>query len=96
MSVKLAYNKISKSLDGIVNKLENVPKEAFVEFVKDTPIRSGNARRKTKLNGNKIIAGYNYAKKLDEGFSKQAPDGMTKPTEDFIKKRVAQIMRGKR
>lgn len=96
MSIKLVNNKISKSLDGIVRKLESVPKEAFVEFVKDTPIRSGNARRKTKLRGNKIIAGYNYAQKLDEGFSKQAPDGMTKPTEDFIKKRVAQIMRGKK
>ena len=58
-------------------------------------MRSGNARRKTRLSGNKIIAGYNYAQKLDEGYSRQAPDGMTKPTEEFIKKRMTQIIKGK-
>ena len=95
MSVILKSNKLTPSLKSIQKKLDNLPNEAFVQFVKDTPIRSGNARRKTKLIGNKIVAGYNYAKKLDEGFSKQAPDGMTAPTEDFIKKRIAQILKGK-
>ena len=79
----------------MLQKIDKLPREAYQEFVKDTPIRSGNARRKTKLSGNKIIAGYNYAQKLDEGFSKQAPDGMTKPTEEFIKKRMTQIIKGK-
>ena len=72
-----------------------MPNEAFAEFVKDTPIRSGNARRKTKLSGNKIVADYAYAQKLDEGYSKQSPDGMTKPTEEFIKRRMKQILLGK-
>ena len=94
MSVKIKNN-ISKSINGILQKIDHLPKEAYAEFVKDTPIRSGNARRKTKLSGNKIIAGYNYAQKLDEGFSRQAPDGMTKPTEEFIKKRMTQIIKGK-
>ena len=79
----------------MLQKIDKLPREAYQEFVKDTPIRSGNARRKTKLSGNKIIAGYNYAQKLDEGFSRQAPDGMTKPTEEFIKKRMTQIIKGK-
>jgi hypothetical protein len=95
MSVTLTVNKITSSLKNIQKKLDNLPKEAFTEFVKDTPIRSGNARRKTKLNGNTITAGYAYAKRLDEGYSPQSPDGMTKPTEDFIKKRMAQILKGK-
>ena len=95
MSVTLKSNKLTPSLRAIQKKLARLPKEAFVQFVKDTPIRSGNARRKTKLIGNKIVAGYNYAQKLDEGFSKQAPDGMTAPTEDFIKNRIAQILKGK-
>lgn len=94
MSVKIKDN-ISKSIDNILRKIDDLPQEAYREFVKDTPVRSGNARRKTRLSGNKIIAGYNYAQKLDEGYSRQAPDGMTKPTEEFIKKRMTQIIKGK-
>jgi hypothetical protein len=95
MSVTLNVNTMSSSLKRIQKKLAQVPKEAFKEFVSDTPIRSGNARRKTKLKGQTIVADYPYAKRLDEGYSKQSPDGMTKPTEAFIKKRVAQILKGK-
>jgi hypothetical protein len=94
MSVTIKDN-ITSSLQRVNKQINNLPKEAFTQFVKDTPIRSGNARRKTKLSGNKIIAGYNYAQKLDEGFSKQAPEGMTKPTEQFIEKRMAEILRKK-
>ena len=86
---------MTSSLKKIQRKIDNLPKEAFTEFVKETPIRSGNARRRTKLNGNRITAGYAYAKRLDEGYSKQSPEGMTKPTEDFIQKRMAQILKGK-
>jgi hypothetical protein len=95
MSVTLNVNTMSSSLKRIQKKLAQVPKEAFKEFVSDTPIRSGNARRKTKLKGQTIVADYPYAKRLDEGYSKQSPDGMTKPTEAFIQKRVAQILKGK-
>jgi hypothetical protein len=95
MSVTLTVNKMTSSLQKIQKKLDNLPKEAFTEFVKDTPIRSGNARRKTKLQGSTITADYAYAKRLDNGYSKQAPKGMTKPTEDFIQKRTQQILKGK-
>ncbi len=94
MSVTIK-NKMTPSLLRIEKLLANVPTEAYKEFVKQTPIRSGNARRRTKLSGQIINASYDYAKKLDEGFSKQAPQGMTKPTEQFIKKRIAAILRGK-
>jgi hypothetical protein len=47
------------------------------------------------LNGTQINANYPYAQRLDDGYSPQSPDGMTKPTLDFIKKRVNQIMKGK-
>ena len=86
---------MTKSLLRIEKQIANIPKEAFTEFVKDTPVRSGNARRKTRLSGNKIVAGYAYAQKLDEGYSKQSPDGMSKPTEDFIEKRMNQILKAK-
>jgi hypothetical protein len=95
MSVTLTVNTMTNSLKRIQKKLNQVPKEAYKEFVQETPIRSGNARRKTRLQGKTINANYPYAKRLDEGYSKQAPEGMSKPTEDFIKQRVAAILKGK-
>jgi len=86
---------ITTSLKRIKAKLKLLPQEAYKEFVKETPIRSGRARRSTKLNGNVINANYPYAKRLDEGYSDQSPDGMTTPTEAFVKKRVKQILKGK-
>ena len=96
MSITYTVNdKITNSLSSIKAKLKLLPKEAYKEFVKETPIRSGHARRSTKLNGNVISANYPYAKRLDEGYSDQSPDGMTTPTEEFVKKRVRQILKGK-
>jgi hypothetical protein len=95
---------MTNSLKSIRNKLNNLPKEAYQEFVKITPIKTGNAKKNTKLKGKTIEANYNYAKVLDKGRhmtsrgmrgSDQAPDGMSKPTEVFIKKRIDQILRGK-
>lgn len=62
-------------------------KEAHKLFVSKTPIDTGNARNSTKLDGTVIKANYPYAERLDNGWSKQS-SGMTKPTEEFIKKEV--------
>jgi hypothetical protein len=95
---------ISQMLSKMKKELKNVPKEAYQFFVKQTPVRSGNARRNTKLKGNTIQANYQYAEVLDKGRhmtsrgmrgSEQAPEGMTKPTEEFIQKRVNKIVQGK-
>lgn len=63
-------------------------KAAHTEFVKNTPVLTGNARRNTNLQGSAINANYNYAGKLDRGFSRKAPRGMTKPTMEFIRSYV--------
>lgn len=87
---------LTSNLKKIEKKLNNVPDEAYDFFVKQTPIRSGNARRNTKIqNKEKIVADYPYAKRLDEGYSKQSPKGMIQPTINFIRKRVKQILAGK-
>lgn len=88
-------NSITSSLLRIQKELDRVPEQAHQVFVDNTPVRSGNARRKTQLKGNEIQAKYAYAKRLDEGYSKQSPQGMVEPTERFIKRRVGQIMRKK-
>lgn len=59
---------------------------AHREFVQKTPIRSGNARRNTDLRGNEIQANYPYSVRLEkDGWSKQAPQGMSSPTIEFIR-----------
>lgn len=85
---------ISRRIDTL-NKVLNssaLAKEAYREFVRRTPVRSGNARNSTRLNGNEIQADYPYAGRLDHGYSRQAPTGMSKPTivyiQNYIKKQL--------
>lgn len=95
MNVKMSNN-IKTLLQKQKQKLNKLPEEAYKVFVKETPIRSGNARRNTKLKGKKEIqANYPYAQRLDNGYSKQSPDGMVQPTTEFIIKRFREIMSGK-
>lgn len=97
MSLKIqGIDKLSSKFKKVGTKLNNVPNDAYVFFVKQTPVRSGNARRNTKLqNKTEIQANYPYAQRLDQGYSKQSPKGMVQPTIDFIRKRVKEILAGK-
>jgi hypothetical protein len=62
--------------------------EAYGFFRQATPIDTGRARSNTKLSGDSIIAQYPYATRLDNGYSRQAPDGMSRPTEKFIERYI--------
>lgn len=87
-------NKITPSVNKIVARFDDLPKDAYNHWRSITPVRSGNAKRRTRLQGRKIKANYNYAVPLDQGHSSQAPQGMSKPTLEYIKKRIARhIMR---
>lgn len=76
-------NRLNKVLQTL--NTEKVSQVAYKAFVKNTPVRSGNARRKTKKTGNTIDANYPYAQRLEEGYSKQAPNGMTEPTLEEVR-----------
>jgi hypothetical protein len=100
MSLKLEVQFNAKTtmaqLKTVMAKLNHLPTEALNHFVSITPIDTGNARRSTRLVNNKTIeATYPYAKRLDEGYSRQARNGMVKPTEKFIQNRVKQIEAGR-
>lgn len=82
---------MSPSLGKINRKFNRLPKDAFAYWRKITPKRTGNAKRKTKLVGDTIQANYKYAVPLDQGRSKQAPQGMSAPTEKYI----ARLIKGK-
>jgi hypothetical protein len=88
-------------LNKVLNTLNsnNIAREAHKKFVDVTPIKSGNAKRSTKLQGNTINANYGYANVLDKGRhmtnrglrgSEQAPQGMTQPTIQHIRQYVKQ------
>lgn len=92
MQIKVT-NRITPKLNQIQNELAALVKGAYQEFIKYTPVRSGNARRKTRLVGQVIKARYPYALRLDKGYSRQSPKGMSQPTRDYIYKRVREILR---
>lgn len=72
----------------------DLPRAAYKHFVEETPVKSGNARRRTTLQQTKIVADYPYSQRLDEGASKQAPKGMVEPTEQWIQQEVDRRLKG--
>ena len=92
MKVTVTRNTISSQLRAIKDDLKDLPKEVYDEFVSLTPVDTGNARRKTRLQGSTIKANYKYATRLDEGYSRQAPNGMSEPTRKFIQNRLRKIL----
>lgn len=86
--------KLNRLIATVEENAKKLPGEAHEFFVDVTPIRTGNAKRSTKLKNDAINADYHYAGRLQEGRSRQAPDGMTEPTLDFIRKQVSRLNRG--
>jgi hypothetical protein len=95
MALKLTRDQISPSLEKKIKGLEKLPRDAFTFFQAHTPVRTGNARSRTKLSQQTIVAGYSYAQALDKGASPQAPDGMSKPTRAYIQKQADALLKRK-
>lgn len=89
--MKGAFNLRIDKIKGILDQ-NKMASEAYKVFLRNTPIRTGNARSNTALDQNEIVADYPYAVRLDNGWSKQSPNGMTQPTvkflQDYIKKNL--------
>lgn len=83
-----AQNRISQ-IKKIMDE-RHLTRVAYDYFKKITPVKSGNARAHTTMSGNEIRAEYPYAKRLDNGWSKQAPNGMVQPTVDYLNKYIKQ------
>ena len=80
-------------IDGLRDIIADVPKKSYDYFVAETPVKSGNARRSTRLRDTTIKADYAYAHRLDTGWSSQAPDGMVDPTIAYMEKLIADNVR---
>jgi len=85
----LRLQKIKKDLSA-----QKLAEEGYRYFRQITPIKTGNARRNTIKNKDEVQANYPYARRLDQGYSKQAPDGMTKPTEEYMIKWIEKQSKG--
>ena len=77
---------LKKSVDQTVR---SIAKTFFDSVKRRTPVRSGLARRSWKFNkkSNRKYMVNNkqpYIGRLDEGYSNQAPSGMTKPALDEV------------
>lgn len=79
------WKKLVKDLDGLPT---DVVAEAGDYFKRITPKDTGNARSRTSTKKTVIEADYAYAGRLDEGYSRQAPQGMTEPTMKKMEKIV--------
>lgn len=83
------------NLERHIKKIEQftqeLPRNMQREFVKETPIRTGNARRSTSLKANSIDANYGYAAALNQGRSRQAPNGMTDPTIEYARQQLRRL-----
>ena len=93
MSIKMTVNTMDSQIDAINRELAKVPQQAYKEFVKNTPERTGNAKRNTRLRQNVIQADYPYAQPLDDGYSSLKPNGMTEPTLKYVRALVRKILR---
>ena len=86
-----------RQFEKLIDDLEGVPtdliKSAGAYYKSITPIDSGNARRKTSVKGKSIHADYAYADRLDNGYSRQAPRGMSEPTIDYIDREMERLLR---
>lgn len=73
---------------------QKLAQEAYRFFRDITPFKTGNARRNTHLTGDTIQGDYPYATRLDNGYSKQAPNGMSRPTEQFVQDYIRKQSKG--
>jgi hypothetical protein len=81
-------------MTNLEKNVKDLSKGAHQVFVENTPENTGNAKRKTVLAGDKIIANYDYSQKLDEGYSRKKPKGMTAPTEQWIEEELNRKNKG--
>jgi hypothetical protein len=91
--VKVDTKEVTRMLKELEGMGPDVMKESGKFFKSKTPIRSGNARRSTSTKNTTIKADYGYAARLDEGWSSQAPQGMSDDTIKDIDQQVGKMVK---
>jgi len=93
--VKVDLTQFNKQMNQARHALDGLPEFAEKTMQSNTPIKSGNARRNTNLQGNTVTANYAYAQRLEDNWSSQTQgQGIIAPTEREIQKEVDRRIKG--
>lgn len=93
--VKVDLTQFNKQMSQALIAVNDLPEFAEKTMQSNTPIRSGNARRNTKLRGNTVVADYPYAQRLEDNSSPQTQgQGIITPTEQAIQREVDRRLKG--
>jgi len=95
--MKVDASTFNRRINKLLNNFpENMMEELAPVVKSNTPIRSGNARNKTKLNQSsklQIKSNYPYAGRLNKGWSKQAPKGFIDPSLKKLPSIIKKLLR---
>jgi len=91
--MKLTITGVGTDINNLNVELEKLVKsvadDVYTFSKANTPVRSGNARRnwteKTSKSNFEVKNNVPYIERLDKGYSKKAPNGITMPTLSQIK-----------
>jgi hypothetical protein len=93
--VRVNLTQFNKQIAKALNALDDLPEFAETTMKRYTPIRSGNARSNTNLQGNTVTADYPYAQRLEDNWSPQTRgQGIIAPTEAAIQREVERRLKG--
>lgn len=85
VTIQFKGNKVAADLNKEIDQTVRLISQDYFGLVKDkTPVKSGRAKRGWKMKKQKkfsyrVSNRVPYIGRLDEGYSKQAPRGMTRP-----------------
>ena len=92
---KVNLTQFNKQMSKALHALDDLPEFAETTMKAKTPIRKGNARRNTELRGNRVVADYPYAQRLEDNYSPQTKgQGIIAPTEAAIQREVERRLKG--
>ena len=95
---KVNLQQFNKQMSKALHALDDLPEFAETTMKAYTPIaavRGGNARRNTELRGNRVVADYPYAQRLEDNWSPQTRgQGIIAPTEKAIQREVDRRLKG--
>ena len=69
-------------------RARELAKVGYEVWKDSTPVLSGNAKKRTRLVNDEIRAEYAYATRLDQGWSKKSPDGMSQPAIEAVQEYI--------
>jgi hypothetical protein len=94
LKIKVNSKETVKHMTQLAEGIGKTFEKTFKKFKAITPKDTGNARSKTRFqNKNTIEAHYQYAGRLDNGYSKKAPKGMVEPSIKFLDDEIQKLVR---